>query len=429
MTAGGVTLLGVDLRGRCVLVVGGGPVATRRARGLLADGAHVRVVAPEVCAELAAIAAAGDVEWHAREVGRGDLDGVWLAHAATGTPADDAVARWADERHLWCVVASRAESGSARTVATTDAGEVRVGVVSTGSPDPGRSAAVRDALADLLPTLDLRRRRPGGGRVVLVGGGPGAPDLLTVRGRRAIAEADVVVTDRLGPTPVLADLPPDVEVVDVGKTAGHHPVPQDAINRLLVEHARRGRTVVRLKGGDPFLYGRGGEEVLACRAAGVPVEVVPGISSAFAAPLAAGIPVTHRGTTAAVHVANGHDGLDTAALAALRDRSATVVVLMGVATLPRLVTSALAAGAAPDLPVAVVERASTPDQRVTRAPLAQVVARAAEVGVRSPAVVVLGDVARAGLLEPVGVPAAEPPTVSTAHPRHARSGRTLVTAG
>jgi len=139
--------------------------------------------------------------------------------------------------------------------------------------------------------------------------------------------------------------------------------------------------------------------------------------------------VTHRGTTAAVHVANGHDGLDTAALAALRDRSATVVVLMGVATLPRLVTSALAAGAAPDLPVAVVERASTPDQRVTRAPLAQVVARAAEVGVRSPAVVVLGDVARAGLLEPVGVPAAEHLTVSTAPPRHARSGRTLVTAG
>src|SRR5690606_17242973 len=147
-----------------------------------------------------------------------------------------------------------------------------------------------------------------------------------------------------GPVSVLEGLPPDVEVIRVGKTAGHHPVPQREIERILVEHARRGRRVVRLKGGDPFLFGRGGEEVAACRAAGVPVEVVPGVTSAFAGPRAAGIPVTHRGTVGAVHVANGHDGLDAAALAAVRDGSATVVVLMAVANLGVLTDTALAAG-------------------------------------------------------------------------------------
>ena len=150
---------------------------------------------------------------------------------------------------------------------------------------------------------------------MLVGGGPGDVGLLTLAGRRALAEADVVVTDRLGPVAVLDELAPGVEIIDVGKTPGHHPVPQHEIGRILVEQAQRGRAVVRLKGGDPFVYGRGGEEV-----ARVPggrrrrSTVVPGVSSAFAAPAAAGIPLTHRGTVGAVHVMNGHDGWSSAAL-------------------------------------------------------------------------------------------------------------------
>jgi uroporphyrin-III C-methyltransferase/precorrin-2 dehydrogenase/sirohydrochlorin ferrochelatase len=397
------TLLGVDLRGRRVLLAGGGPVAARRATALLADGADLRVVAPELCEDLAELAAADAVEWRGRPVAEADLDDVWLVHVATGDRGvDGAVAGWAADRHLWCVVASAADRGTARTPATAVVGEIRLGVVSEGASDPGRARAVSAALADALREgrVDLRRRRAGQGRVLLVGGGPGDPDLLTLRGRRALAEADVVVTDRLGPTTVLDELAPDVEVVHVGKAPGHHPVPQEEINRILVEHASRGQVVVRLKGGDPFVYGRGGEEVLACRAAGVDVTVVPGVSSALAAPTAAGIPLTHRGTSGAVHVINGHDGLGAPALLALRDRSATLVVLMGVETLPRLVDQALRAGVAPDLPVAIVEEATTPRQRVTCAPLDGVVEVAAAVGVRAPAVLVLGDVADPGLLVP-----------------------------
>ncbi len=162
----------------------------------------------------------------------------------------------------------------------------------------------------------------------------------------------MVVADRLGPTSLLAGLPADVEVIDVGKAPGNHPVPQEEINALLVEHARRGRHVVRLKGGDPFVLGRGGEEALACAAAGVPVIVVPGVTSAVAVPAAAGIPVTHRGVSTGYLVVTGHDGLPPAALAALRDRSATVVVLMGVTMLPELASAALSAGVDPELPVA-----------------------------------------------------------------------------
>ncbi|MBO0922738.1 uroporphyrinogen-III C-methyltransferase [Cellulomonas sp. zg-ZUI222] len=401
------TLLGVELAGRVVLVAGGGPVAARRVQALADAGALVHVVAPHVCEPLADLVVAGSVRWSDREVAEDDLDDVWLAHTATGDRVTDlAVVAWATARRVFCVDAGgprRPAAGTARTPATTRAGDVLVGVVSTAGADPRRSVRVRDWLAAHLRTgaVDLRRRRaaPDRGRVVLVGGGPGDVGLLTVAGRRALAEADVVVADRLGPTDVLDELPADVEVIDVGKSPGHHPVPQDEINRLLVEQAQRGRVVVRLKGGDPFVYGRGGEEVQACRAAGVPVTVVPGVSSAFAAAAAAGIPLTHRGVVGAVHVMNGTDGWSAAALTGLRDRSCTVVVLMGVAALPGLVLDALAGGVDPDLPVAVVERATQDDQRVTRAPLHAVAAEARARGVAAPAVVVLGDVAAAGLLD------------------------------
>src|SRR5690606_32359083 len=168
------------------------------------------------------------------------VEGVWFVHTATGNAATDAqVARWAEQWRVLCVNASDAAAGTARVPASAVVGDVLLGVVSQGEPDPRRSVAVRDALAATLRDalegelrsgrVDLRRRRPGRGDVVLVGGGPGDPELLTVRGRRALAEADVIVTDRLGPTSVLAELPADVEVIHVGKTAGHHPVPQREI--------------------------------------------------------------------------------------------------------------------------------------------------------------------------------------------------------
>jgi uroporphyrin-III C-methyltransferase/precorrin-2 dehydrogenase/sirohydrochlorin ferrochelatase len=273
----------------------------------------------------------------------------------------------------------------------------------------------------------------GTGRVTLVGGGPGALDLLTVRAWRALQAADVVVADRLGPVEILAELPPHVRVVDVGKEPGRHPVPQERINELLVEHALAGAHVVRLKGGDPFVLGRGGEEVLACVAAGVPVEVVPGVTSAVAVPGLAGIPLTHRGVTTGFHVVSGHcaagvtdlaggatgpaagatdpvagdasgtpgapEPLDAAALSCVRDATATLVVLMGVRSLGAIVAQSLAAGADPATPVAIVENGSTPEQRVTRARLDEAADVAAARGVRSPAVVVIGRVAAEGLLE------------------------------
>ena len=249
------------------------------------------------------------------------------------------------------------------------------------------------------------------GRVALVGGGPGPLDLLTVRALRLLRAADVVIADRLGPAAeIRAELRPDALLVDVGKRPGHHPVPQERISALLVEHALAGRAVVRLKGGDPFVLGRGGEEVLACRAAGIEVEVVPGISSSLAVPQAAGIPVTHRGTSAGVHVVSGHDaagphGPSPATLAALADDSITTVVLMGVRTLPALVAAARAHGVPGERPVAIVENGHTPLQRTTRTTLERAVRAAEEAQVRSPAVIVIGEVARPGLL------GAEPPAL------------------
>lgn len=243
--------------------------------------------------------------------------------------------------------------------------------------------------------------RPGCGRVILVGGGPGDPGLITVAGRDALLSADVVVADRLGPRALLDGLPPTVEVIDVGKAKGHHPVPQEQINLLIVERARAGAVVVRLKGGDPYLLGRGGEEVLACRRAGIPVEVIPGVSSALAVPAAAGIPVTHRGTSAGVHVVTGHGGLTPAAVEVLRAGSATVVVLMGVGNLPAIARAALAASVPADTPMAVIEHGTLPEQRVTRTTLAAA-ARDSRV-FETPAILVLGEAAALDLTEPAAL--------------------------
>jgi uroporphyrin-III C-methyltransferase len=231
------------------------------------------------------------------------------------------------------------------------------------------------------------------GRVALVGAGPGDVELMTVRAVRLLRAADVVVHDRLAPQEALDEARSDALLIDVGKTPGHHAVPQARINELLVEHARAGRFVVRLKGGDPYVLGRGGEEVEACRTAGVPVEVVPGVSSAFSVPAAAGIPVTHRGLAGSVTVLTGHDDLSPERLAGLAALGGTIVVLMGVARLPRLVAGLAAAGLPANTPVAVVERGWTETQRTTVATLDGIAQAVAAREVRSPAVIVVGAVA------------------------------------
>lgn len=391
-----VTLLGLDLERRPVVAVGGGAVTARRVRDLLADGALVTVVAPELCDDLAALAATGILSWTARGYdGPADLAGAWLVHTATGVPDVDAqVAADAEERRVFCVNAGDARAGTAQVPARGEAalpdGTVRVAVHAGG--DPRRAAAGRDAVVGHLSSgaADLRAHRPRGGWVALVGAGPGDDGLLTRRAAQLLAAADVVVTDRLVPQGVLEALPDDVTVVDVGKTPGHHPVPQDGINRILVEHALAGRAVVRLKGGDPYVLGRGGEERLACEQAGVPVEVVPGVTSAVSVPAAAGIPVTHRGVARGFTVVTGHEQIPTVP----PGTDHTLVLLMGIATLRETAARLVARGRPAGCPVGIVERGWTAQQRVTLGTLADIADRAGSVGVTSPAVVVVGDVVR-----------------------------------
>jgi uroporphyrin-III C-methyltransferase len=239
----------------------------------------------------------------------------------------------------------------------------------------------------------MSRPGPVAGRVSLVGGGPGDLDLLTRKAVRLLGEADAVVVDRLAPRDGLAELAPGAALVDVGKSPGHHAVPQAQINALLVDRAVAGQRVVRLKGGDPYVFGRGGEELMACRAAGVPVEVVPGVTSAFAVPAAAGIPVTHRGLARSVTVITGHDEVDPEQVDALVRLGGTIVVLMGATRLPDLVRGLLAGGMSPDVPAAVVERGWTEHQRTTAARLADLPQACLARAVRAPAVIVVGEVA------------------------------------
>lgn len=237
----------------------------------------------------------------------------------------------------------------------------------------------------------------GGGRVTLVGAGPGDPGLVTVAGRAAIEAADVIVADRLAPWESVAWARPDVEVVDVSKIPFGRSTSQDEINRVLVEHAQAGKHVVRLKGGDSFVFGRGFEEVQACALAGVPTTVVPGVTSSVAGPELAGIPVTHRGlvqgfTVVSGHVPPGHPD-STLDYAALARSGTTLVVLMGVRTLPAIVDALVDGGLGPDTPCALVADASLASQRVVRSTLADAVADATAAGVGAPAVAVIGHVA------------------------------------
>jgi uroporphyrin-III C-methyltransferase/precorrin-2 dehydrogenase/sirohydrochlorin ferrochelatase len=260
--------------------------------------------------------------------------------------------------------------------------------------------ALRDAISLALAAGQLTRspaRAAARGSVALVGGGPGDPELITVRGRRLVADADVVVVDRLAPRALLDELAPSVEIVDCGKSTHRQNLTQDEINAVLVDRARAGKRVVRLKGGDPFVFGRGGEEWLACVAAGVLVTVVPGVTSALAAPAVAGIPLTHRGVSADFTVVSGHldpgrspeRGIDWPGLAR---GDATLVLLMAMDRLALIADELIAHGRAATTPAAVVHGATLPDQQVVRAPLGELAEAVAQAGVGPPAVVVIGEV-------------------------------------
>ena len=388
MNAGYPLLL--DVAGRAVLVVGAGPVGTRRAIGLADAGAVVTVVAPTVDD---ALACDDRVTLTRREYASSDLDAMWLVHACTGDDdVDSRVAADADAARVWCVRASSAHLSAAWTPAVARVDDLVVAVNAAG--DPGRAIAVRDAVRLLLETgaLPTRRRRHGEavGSVALVGGGPGDPGLITVRGRRLLAEADVVVVDRLGPRALLDELAPDVEVIEAGKAPDNHTLPQEAINDLLISLARQGKRVVRLKGGDPFVFGRGGEELLALVRAGVACEVVPGVTSAIAVPAAAGIPLTHRAMSRQFTVVTGHEDLDWPKLGAI---DGTLVLLMGATRVERIAKELIKAGRDPHTPVAVIENGTLPGQRTTTGSLHTIGDRATTVGVRAPAIVVVGDVA------------------------------------
>jgi uroporphyrin-III C-methyltransferase / precorrin-2 dehydrogenase / sirohydrochlorin ferrochelatase len=388
---------GLRLGGRRVVVVGGGHVAQRRVPRLLAAGAEVVVVSPVCTPAVEGLAGGGEIAWHSRGYRDGDLDGAWYAVAATDDPAVNArVCADAEAQRTFCVRADDATGGTAWTPAVGRHAGVTVAVL--GNREPRRSAAIRDAvIAGLrdgaIATPHDDEVRPG---VVLVGGGPGDPELVTVAARRALSEADVVVADRLAPRELLDELSPDVELVDVSKLPRGRAAAQEEINRVIVERALAGQRVVRFKGGDSFVYGRGYEEALACEAAGVPWRVIPGLTSATSVPAVAGIPVTHRGVAHEFTVVSGHlppdhpDSLvEWDAVARLRG---TVVLLMAVQNLPEIAKRLVVAGRDPGTPLAVVSEGTMPGERTLLSTLGTVGEDMAREAVRPPAIVVVGDV-------------------------------------
>ena len=394
-------LLGLRLEGRRVLVVGGGQVAQRRLPALLDAGASVTLVSPEVTPSLDDLIAGGRVVWERRPYHVGDCDGAWLVQACTDDRVvNTAVAAEAEAKHIWCVRADDREASAAWTPASGRVGEIGIAVTAGG--DPRRAVGIRDAVVSALRdgTVDARRSRTKPVGVALVGGGPGDPGLITVRGRQLLTQADVVIVDRLAPRGLLDELPPDVELIDAAKIPYGRYLAQEKINELLIEHARSGKFVVRLKGGDPFVFGRGGEEMMACAREGIPVLVVPGITSAVAVPAAAGVPVTHRGVTQefhviSVHVPPGHPK-STVDWSALARSQATLVLLMAVERIHAVTRRLLQDGRSPNTPVMVVQDGTLPTQRALFATLSTVAERVTAAGVRPPAIVVVGDVVNVG---------------------------------
>lgn len=385
--------VGLRLQGRRVVVVGGGSVAQRRVPSLLAAGADVVLVSPEVTPALEGMA--GEIVWHQRHFAPTDLDDAWYVVAATDdVDVNAAVSRAAEERRIFCVRSDDGLAASAWTPAVGRHDGLTVAVL--GNREPRRSAAVRDALLGVLAAGEVdadsaHDRTPG---VVLVGGGPGDPELATVAARHALASADVVVADRLAPRELLAELPAHVELIDVTKLPRGRAASQDSINEVLVDRARAGKRVVRFKGGDNFVFGRGFEEVLACAEADVPVTVVPGLTSALAVPARAGIPVTHRGVAHEFAVVSGHlppghpeSLVDWSALAKLHG---TLVLLMAVANAGAIADALMSGGREAATPVAVIAEGTMPGERVVLSTLGDLETDLD--GVRPPAIIVVGEV-------------------------------------
>ena len=391
----GPYLAGLVLAGRRVLVVGGGHVAQRRIPKLIAAGADVVVVSPEFTPAVEGLGA--EVCLVQREFLDEDLDGAWYVIAATNDPAVNArVAVAAEERRVFCVRSDDAIGGTAWTPAVGTHGNFSIAVL--GRREPRRTAALRDDLVAALrdgavSAPEALDRSPG---VVLVGGGPGDPELVTLAARNALASADVVVVDRLAPRELLAELSPDVELIDVAKLPRGRYASQEFINEVIVARSQAGKRVVRFKGGDNFVFGRGYEEVLACREANVEVEIIPGLSSAIAVPAAAGIPVTHRGvahefTVVSGHLPPGHNEslVNWNCLAGL---SGTIVVLMGVENGPAIATALIAGGRAESTPVAVISDGTMPAENTLLTTLGALGNDLAANQVHPPAIIVIGPV-------------------------------------
>jgi uroporphyrin-III C-methyltransferase/precorrin-2 dehydrogenase/sirohydrochlorin ferrochelatase len=391
-------LVGLQLAGRKVVVVGGGTVAQRRLPLLVSTGAEVHVITRSATP---AVEAMSGITLTLREFRDSDLEGAWYAIAATDDPnVNAAVVAEAERRQIFCVRADVAREGSAVTPATFDYEGLSVGVLAGG--EHRRSAAIRSAIHEAFQQGFIAAETPGviPGGVALVGGGPGDPELITVRGRRLLAHADVVVADRLAPPELLAELPPHVDVIDAAKIPYGRAMAQDAINSVLIDRAKEGKFVVRLKGGDPFVFARGYEEVLACADAGIPVTVVPGVTSAIAVPALAGVPVTHRAVTHEFVVVSGHvapgDPESLVNWDALAAMSGTIVLLMAVERIELFAKALLEGGRPADTPVIVVQQGTTAAQRTLRATLRDAPERIRSEGVRPPAIIVVGAVAAFG---------------------------------
>jgi uroporphyrin-III C-methyltransferase / precorrin-2 dehydrogenase / sirohydrochlorin ferrochelatase len=469
-----------DLRGRRVLVVGGGAVAARKIDALLSTGARIEVVAQAVHARVAQWAAAGRLQLIASAFAAEQVAGAWLVIAATDDSALNlCVAQAAAARHLWCNVVDDAELSSFQVPAVIDRAPLQVAVSSAGAapvlsrqvrqriealldeslgPLAALLARWRERIRSALPQLSARRRfletlydgavgerlrqhRPDAaeqaleralqqaardwstpatrprGFVSLVGAGPGDPGLVTLKAQRRLQEADVILHDRLVPQAVLQLARRDAELIETGKEAGSHHTTQQRIHELLLEHAGAGLRVVRLKGGDPFVFGRGGEELEFLREHGIDYEVVPGITAALACAAHAGVPLTHRDHAQSVRFVTAHcresvDALDWRALAQERQ---TLAVYMGVAGLDTLRTRLLAHGRHPDTPFALVENGSRPEQRVVTGTLQQLPDLARMYAVHSPALLILGEVAAlAGRLHWFGAAPLRPEPVAAA---------------
>lgn len=457
----------VDLRGRAVVVVGGGAIAARKIERLLAAGARVRVIAPALHPDVRALVDAKRVAHRVERFRPALLDGAWLAIAATDDDVvNRAVANAAGERRILVNVVDDAQLSSIQLPAVVERGDVQV-AISSGGGAPMLARRLRERLESLLdeslgslaelltrhrrrireriPDTAQRRRwfdalldriapnlrlhgsleaaerellttragapTPRSGSVVLVGAGPGDPGLLTLRGLRALNEADVIVHDRLiGDVLTLARR--DALLIDVGKRVGDRVDAQTRIHATLLEHARAGRRVVRLKGGDPFVFGRGGEELQFLRAHGIAYEVVPGITAALACAAHAGIPLTHREHAQSVRLITAHtkDSLDTLDWRALAAERQTLAVYMGVSGLDRLRARLLAHGRSAATPFALIENGASAQQRVLVGTLGELPERARAENVRAPALLILGEVAAlATQLHWFGAPPFAPP--------------------